>query len=409
MGLFSRNYELSDESKPVFDNVNDLYRTLTSEFPNSDEGSTVITDVKSKRISEEEFGSIVRDYIQRNYSCSDEVTNEAIVKYTKFISSYSILTDLIRDPSISDIKTIAYDNVRIKRLGKRETSNVKFDSLKDYKAFIDFVTTKNHVNASQRNSIQRFTDNETDPDFILRFTLSMETTNTYPWPILAIRKVPKDFPSIEELATSKAEGGPEMMSKELKDVLVKRFNEGGTLICGANSSGKTTILNAIKETIPNDKSVFIIQQADELTTKSHPEMIFMHSLPGVAEADVNYGLKEISIASLTFDVDFIIIGETKGDEALDLLKAVYSGQLGATTVHAPNARVAIHKICDYALSSPDNHYTKTELMRMLGDSFKTIIYMKDFKVNQVVAVQGYNESNQDIDYYSIFENGTLNM
>ncbi len=408
LNMLSKNAELSDENKAVFEDAGTLYNSLVQEFPKDESGIDALTDAKARTISEEEFKNDVLDYIRKNYKCEESIINEAVERYLKLIFSYSALTDLIRDPLISDIKCISYDNIRIKKKGLRSGCDVKFESEDEYKSFIDYVTTKNHVNASQRNSIQRFTDTETDPDFILRFTLSMETTNTYDWPLLAIRKVPKNFPSIEELAIPKSEGGPEMMSKELMDILVKRFNEGGTLICGGNSSGKTTILNALKETIPSTQSVFVAQQADELTTKGHPDMIFLHSLPGNSEVETAYDLKDISIAGLTMDVDFIIIGETKGDEASDLLKAVYSGQLGATTVHSPSARAGLHKICDYALSSPENHYNKTELMRMLGDCFKTVIYMKGYRVDQVVAVQGYNESTQEIEYFPIYENGAFN-
>ena len=50
-------------------------------------------------------------------------------------------------------------------------------------------------------------------------------------------------------------------------------------------------------------------------------MMFLHSLPGASESSVNYDLKHISIAGLTMDVDFFIIGEVKGGEALYLLNA----------------------------------------------------------------------------------------
>lgn len=64
------------------------------------------------------------------------------------------------------------------------------------------------------------------------------------------------------------------MSQQLADTLVDRFRTGSTLICGGNSDGKSTLLNALKETLPEDMAVMVAQQADELTTKHHPDMIF---------------------------------------------------------------------------------------------------------------------------------------
>ena len=60
----------------------------------------------------------------------------------------------------------------------------------------------------------------------------------------------------------------------------------------------------LKETLPDDMAILVAQQADELTTLFHPDMMFLHSLPGASESSVNYDLKHISIAGLTMDVDF---------------------------------------------------------------------------------------------------------
>lgn len=389
---------LSENNKLRIDNSSELYKNITIEFPRNK--IDVLEKARNKEIDENAFKKEVYDFCNSYFKTSEEDLNTAANKYTNLIFGYSVLTELINDPEISDIKVVAYNNIRIKRLGKRQGCNVKFESLEDYKSFIDYVITKNHVNASQRNSITRFTDNETCKDAILRFTLSMETTNTYDYPYIAIRKVPKDFLSMEQLV----EVG--MMDNELKEELIKRFRTGSTIICGSNSSGKTTILNALKEELQEDVAVLIVQQADELTTKSHPDMIFMHSLPGNAESEVTYDLKDVSIAGLTFDVDFIIIGEVKGDEAADLLKASYSGQLSACTVHAPNAGAAIKKIVDYALTSPGNKYSRSELMSMM-DCYSTVIYMKNFKVNQVYSIRGFNHQTNEIDYYPVYENNQM--
>lgn len=161
-------------------------------------------------------------------------------------------------------------------------------------------------------------------------------------------------------------------------------------------------MNALKEEIPHDVSVLITQQSDELTTKTHPDMMFMHSLSNSDESKAKYDLKNISIAGLTMDVDFFIIGEIKGEEARYLLNAAYTGQLCAATIHAPSAPKAIDKLVDYALM--DSKYTKDELMKMM-DCFNTIIFMKKYKVCQVYAVKGYDYEKKALVYEAIWENG----
>ena len=120
-------------------------------------------------------------------------------------------------------------------------------------------------------------------------------------------------------------------------------------------------------------AILVAQQADELTTRYHPDMMFLHSLPGTGESQVNYDLKHISIAGLTMDVDFFIIGEVKGGEALYLLNAACTGQICAATIHASSADRAADKLVDYAMY--ESRYSRNELMRMM-DCFQTLVFME---------------------------------
>ena len=288
---------------------------------------------------------------------------------------------------------VGYNNIRIKRKGQRMEAGAAFSSPGEYRQFIDYIATRNQVNISNLNAIQRFTDNESHPDFILRFTISMPLVNTYDEPYLCIRKVPRTFPQVGELI----EQG--MLDRETAELLVSRFREGSTLICGGNSSGKTTLLNALKETLPNDMAVLVTQQADELTTKYHPDMMFLHSLPGSGEQQVSYGLEEISIAGLTMDVDFFIIGEVKGAEALYLLNAAYTGQLCAATIHAPSADKAPDKLVDYAMYG--SRYSRDELMKMM-DCFRTLVFMEHYRVKEIFTCGGWDEGRRGLAYTKIF-------
>jgi pilus assembly protein CpaF len=189
-----------------------------------------------------------------------------------------------------------------------------------------------------------------------------------------------------------------MLDRTTAELLTLRFRQGSTLICGGNSSGKTTLLNALKETLPDDMAILVTQQADELTTKFHPDMMFLHSLPGSSERQVSYDLKHISIAGLTMDVDFFIVGEVKGAEALYLLNAAYTGQICAATIHAPSADKAPNKLVDYAMY--DSRYSRNELMKMM-DCFSTLVYMDHYKVNQIYISRGWSEAKQDLMYERI--------
>jgi pilus assembly protein CpaF len=352
-----------------------------------------LMQMKKGQLSKEVFLAEAARHIATYYALTGEEGKVLLEAFEQYIFGYSRLSALIDDKTVSDIRVVGYRNIRIKRKGQRMAAGVAFSSPKEYRQFIDYIATRNQVNISNLNAIQRFTDNESHPDFILRFTISMPLVNTYNEPYLCIRKVPKTFPQIRELIEQ------DMMDRETAELLISRFREGSTLICGGNSSGKTTLLNALKETLPDDMAVLVAQQADELTTQYHPDMMFLHSLPGTGEQQVSYGLEEISIAGLTMDVDFFIIGEIKGAEALYLINAAYTGQLCAATIHAPSADRAPDKLVDYAMYQ--SRYSRNELMKMM-DCFRTLIFMEHYHVKEVFACEGWEEAKKNLSYQKIY-------
>ncbi|MBD5529988.1 MAG: CpaF family protein [Lachnospiraceae bacterium] len=354
-----------------------------------------LIQMKKGLLSRESFLGEAAEYAQLGYGIPPEQARELTGLFEQYIFGYSRISPLIDDAEISDIRIVSHDNIRVKKRGRRMDAGISFLSEKEYRQFVDYVATKNQVNISNLNAIQRFTDSDSHPDFILRFTVSMPLVNTYSEPYLCIRKVPRDFPEMEELIRRG------MLGRELAELLICRFRSGSTLICGGNSSGKTTLLNALKETLPDDVAILVTQQADELTTKRHPDMMFLHSLPGSGESQVSYDLKNISIAGLTMDVDFFIVGEVKGDEALYLLNAAYTGQLCAATLHAPSADRAVDKLVDYAMYG--SRYSREELMKMM-ECFTTLVFMEKYKVKQVYVNRGWNRETKEMKYERLYEN-----
>lgn len=371
--------------------IEELLQQLVNDYTTQKQHSLI--QMKKGQLTKKEFLREAAEHIRIYYKLSEEESSRLLEEFEQYIFGYSRLSVLIDDAEISDIRVISYDNIRVKRKGRRMAADVTFASAREYRQFIDYIAARNQVNISNLNAIQRFTDNESHPDFILRFTLSMPLVNTYSEPYLCIRKVPRNFPQIKSLIEQ------DMLSRETAELLIERFREGSTLICGGNSSGKTTLLNALKETLPDDMAVLVTQQADELTTQFHPDMMFLHSLPGTGEQQVHYDLKQISIAGLTMDVDFFIIGEVKGAEALYLLNAAYTGQLCAATIHAPSADKAPDKLVDYAMY--ESRYSRNELMRML-DCFQTLIFMEHYRVKEIFACKGWKEETQNLVYEKIF-------
>lgn len=393
MSLLRNKFEKTEtESINKAESIEQILKNLIVDYTTRKQNALI--DMKRGVWDKETFLKDAKNYILTHYAPSSEDAKTILQLFEEYIFGYSKLSPLINDPTISDIRCVSHNNIRIKRNGKRAMADVTFESQDEYEKFVKFTAIKNQVNISNMNAIQRFTDIDSHEDFILRFTITMPVVNTFEVPYLSIRKVPKNFPEMKDLIKVG------MLDKSLADDLKLRFRRGSTLICGGNSSGKTTLLNALKETLPETLSVLVAQQADELTSKKHPDMMFLHSVPKAGESNTFYDLENISIAGLTMDVDFFIIGEVKGEEAMYLLNASYTGQICAATVHAPDARKGVNKIVDYALYA--SKYNRNELLKMM-ECFETIIFMKDYKVEQVVETKGWDEETKDIVYKIVYE------
>ncbi len=369
------------------DEVEEGLKTIVDDYVSQKQARLLA--LKKGNITRAEFLKEAEEHIKKYIPLKEEARKELLDRFEEYVFGYSRLSVLIDDPDISDIRVVSHDCIRIKKKGQRMQCDIAFRDEREYRQFVDYVAMKNQANISNLNAIQRFTDSDSHPDFILRFTISMPLVNAYTEPYLCIRKVPKKFPLVGELVN---EG---MMGREVAELLVERFRDGSMLICGGNSSGKTTLLNALKETLPNDVAILVAQQADELTTRFHPDTMFMHSLPGNSESQVSYDLKNISIAGLTMDVDYFIIGEVKGDEALYLINAACTGQICAATIHSTSADRAVDKLVDYAMY--ESRYGRNELMRMM-DCFRTVVFMKDFRVKEIYFSRGWNEERKEIEY-----------
>lgn len=137
---------------------------------------------------------------------------------------------------------------------------------------------------------------------------------------------------------------------EMIRVLVE--SKQNVVIAGGTSSGKTSLLNAVSETIPDDERVVVIEDSKELALlRDH--VVTLEGRPADAKGRGEVTIRQLFRITLRMRPDRIVIGELRGGEALDLVQAMTSGHGGClTTLHA---------------TYPRDVLTRLETMAMMAD------------------------------------------
>lgn len=342
-------------------------------------------------ITKEMFVNEVKQYIH-SLGMSEDMEFKVFKNFAQFLWSYDVLDELIDDPTISDIKCISWNIVRVKRQGHRETQDVKFRSPSHYNRFVEHAAIKNKVSISDQNALQNFVDKKSNPNAILRFNIQTKFVNSTEAPYLHIRKIPKTKYTMQQLIDAG------MASEKTFEYLINAAaNRDGILFTGKGASGKTTMMNFLIDKIPHTYSGLVIQENEELFS-DHPDLMFQHTVMNRGEGKIQYDLKDLARNGLLVDLDYFIIGEIKGGEALYMLNAAYTGHRCWASVHGASSTEAINKLVDYIKYASD--YTREEAMQMLTH-INTVVFMKNFKVAEIAEVVGWDDEKKKLIYKNI--------
>jgi pilus assembly protein CpaF len=116
------------------------------------------------------------------------------------------------------------------------------------------------------------------------------------------------------------------------------------IISGGTGAGKTTLLNVLSGFIPEDERIVTIEDAAELRLRQE-HVARMESRPPNIEGSGAIRIRELVINALRMRPDRIVVGEVRGEEALDMLQAMNTGHDGSlTTIHANTPRDAVGRL-----------------------------------------------------------------
>ena len=240
---------------------------------------------------------------------------------------------LLRDREISDILVNRHDQIYVERNGRLEETPLVFKDDTHLLRIIERIVS----------SVGRRVD-ESSPMVDARLADGSRVNAIIPplaldGPCLSIRRFRTDRLGAQDLVARETLTAP--MLEFLKAAVACRLN---IIISGGTGAGKTTLLNVLSGFISDRERVVTIEDAAELMLRQR-HVVRLETRPPNIEGQGAIRQRQLVINALRMRPDRIVIGEVRGDEALDMLQAMNTGHDGSlTTIHANSTRDALYRL-----------------------------------------------------------------
>ncbi|MBV9503679.1 MAG: CpaF family protein [Acidobacteriia bacterium] len=243
------------------------------------------------------------------------------------------LEPLLQDPDISDILVTTPSLVYVERGGKLFRTPVEFKDNAHLIRIIEKIVSR----------VGRRID-ESSPMVDARLPDGSRVNAVIPpvavdGPILSIRRFGKGALASDELVRNLTL--TEGMCELLKACVASRLN---VVVSGGTGAGKTTLLNVLSSFIPETERIVTIEDAAELRLQQ-THTARMETRPPNMEGAGAIKIRHLVINALRMRPDRIIVGEVRGEEALDMMQAMNTGHDGSlTTIHANSPRDGLSRL-----------------------------------------------------------------
>jgi pilus assembly protein CpaF len=243
------------------------------------------------------------------------------------------LETLLQDDKVNDILVNGPKQIFVERGGKLELTDITFKDERHLLRIIDKIVSAvgRRVDESNPYVDARLADGS-------RFN-AMVPPIAVDGSLVSIRKFTKDKLGIQDLVNFGAFS--EEMAAYLQAAVSTRLN---VIVSGGTGSGKTTTLNALSSFIDDSERILTIEDTAELQLQQ-THVGRMESRPPNVEGKGGVSQRDCLKNALRMRPDRIIVGETRGEEVIDMLQAMNTGHDGSmTTIHANNARDAVSRL-----------------------------------------------------------------
>lgn len=318
-----------------FNNRDELYQFVREQVKDR-------LDVK-KNVSDDDVTEIITEVLfdldKMTYTKPSEKV-DILYKLFNSMRRLDVLQPLIEDKTVTEIMVNGPENVFIEKDGKILRSEVKFASEDKLRDVINNIVAR--VNRSV---------NESTPTVDARLEDGSRVNAVIPpialnGSVLTIRKFPDKPMTAEQLV--RYGSITEEVSEFLHRVVRAKYN---IFVCGGTGSGKTTFLNALSNFIPRTERIITIEDSAELQIVNVDNIVRLETRNANTEGKGEVSIRDLIKSSLRMRPERIVVGEVRGEEALDMLQAMNTGHDGSlSTGHANSTKDMMSRLETMVLS-----------------------------------------------------------
>ena len=308
------------------------------------------------------------------------------------VLGYGPIEPFLRDDTVTEILVNGADQIYIERSGILEETDVQFRDNDEVMHVIDRIVTPlgRRIDESSPMVDARLPDGSRVNVIIPPLAID--------GPSISIRKFARAFFTMEDLV--RVDTLTPDMADFLRACVQARLN---IVISGGTSTGKTTLLNALSNYLPDTDRIITIEDSAELQLNQRHVVRLESRQPNV-EGKGQVTIRQLVINALRMRPDRIVVGEVRGGEALDMLQAMNTGHDGSlTTAHSNSPRDTLSRISTMALMA-GMELPLAAIREQIASAFDLIVHVdrvadgsrKVVYISEVQGLEGPTIVMQDI-------------
>lgn len=352
------------------------------------------------KLKDEELYSAIEDIVFNELQgvwISIEQRVSVVEELFSSIRGLGILDGILKDDSITEVMVNGPDHIFIERNGKLEQLDKKFENDRKLEDIIQRIvgSVGREVNQAQPIQDARLEDGS-------RVNVVLPPISLI-GPVITIRKFSKTPMTMEQLLKY---GSLNKKVAEVLRILVEaKYN---IFICGGTGSGKTTFLNALSNFIPSSERIITIEDSAELQIVNIDNLVSLEARNKNTAGEGEISIRNLIKASLRMRPERIIVGEVRGEEALDMLQAMNTGHDGSlSTGHANSSRDMMSRLETMVLQGASG-LPLAAVRQQIASALDIVIHLSRLrdhsrKVMEISEVLGYVDGEIKLNPLFVFE------